>query len=262
MYYLCFKSALGTAIAYRTRPVLSLLSRSMFLIALISIWKTISGQSGSIDGASLEELATYSFIGVFFLGSWRWEVMLRDINEQMRSGNITMFLLWPMRYPLYLFATACGNLAFEFIVVGLPAIGIFGLFYGLVPPANLFWGMLFALFVPLSFLIMFLLSLIGGTVALRLEKAEPIEWFLRASITLLSAAFVPLWFYPQTLRTIVAFLPFAWVGSYPSAVYLGKVSVEHVFWLGAGGLLWAGGLAIVASILWKAAVWKLVAAGE
>ena len=65
-----------------------------------------------------------------------------------------------------------------------------------------------------------------------------------------AGTFIPLWFFPQFIRTIAAYLPYRYLTYVPNAVYLGKIPMEDV-----PGLFRAEAAWIVAAILLKRFIW-------
>jgi ABC-2 type transport system permease protein len=143
----------------------------------------------------------------------------------------------------------------------IPTVVFTALFYGMLPPASLFDGLMFIAFWALSFTLLFLMSALFGLVAFWLMTSFSLDWILGALLQLFSGLLIPFWFFPEPLAAIARHLPFAWVVYYPNAVYLGRLSTADV-WLHFGlGLGWAALFLTGVLWLWRCASGRITVQG-
>jgi ABC-2 type transport system permease protein len=261
MYGAIAASAFQTQLAYRSQLWAHIFGQFLQAFFKVAIWTSVYGSLDRVDGVSLPEMITYSVLAGTVLSAWEWARLIQSIDAAITSGDIAVFLLKPIRYPLYLLATECGNLGFRLVAVVAPIVLTMLLSYGLLPPASVFHGAMFVPFWVVSFLILFLLSLLFGLLAFWLMTAFSLEWLLQGLLGVLSGSFVPLWFFPDALLPTLRLLPFAWVGFYPVAVYLGKLAPVQVFGhlvLGAG---WVAILSLAVVLLWRRAMRRITVQG-
>lgn len=260
--YLAFaRSAFQTQLAYRGQVWARVFGELIIVFAKISVWIAVFGGVTSVSGITLPDMITYAILCGTILAAWSYASLITTVGREIKTGDVAVFMLKPLSYPLYLFATECGNLAYRLVGVVLPTIVIAGLLYGMEPPASLFHGMMFAAYWMLAFIILFLVAAMFGLVAFWLMTAFSLEWFLQAALMIFSGTIIPLWFLPKGLDTIVAHLPLAWVAYYPAAVYLGKLDVAaSCVYLGIG-ILWAGALCLAVALLWRRAALRLTVQG-
>lgn len=261
MYLAFAQSAFQSQLAYRGQVWANLFSRLVQVFAWIAIWMAVYEHTASVEGVTLPDMVTYAVIGGGVLTAWEWRSLLSAVANSVSSGDVAVYLLKPLRYPLYLFAAECGNLVFKLAVAVAPVVIIAALTYGMLPPASLFHGLMFAAFWALSFGILFLLSALCGLLAFWLLTGFSLEWILQGILTLLSGTAIPLWFFPEPVAAVVRFLPFAWVGYHPIAVYLGKTSVPETWLLLGIGLSWAALLAGAVAVLWRQAALRITVQG-
>jgi ABC-2 type transport system permease protein len=261
MYFAFAQSAFQTRLAYRGQVWANLFSRLIQVFAYIAIWMAVYQSTTSVEGVTLPDMVTYAVIGGAVMTAWEWRSLLNTVGNSVSSGDVAVYLLKPLRYPLYLFATECGNLIFKLAVVVAPVVIVAALTYGMLPPASLFHGLMFVVFWALSFVILFLLATLCGLLAFWLLTAFSLEWLLQGILTLLSGTAIPLWFFPRPLAAVAEFLPFAWVAYHPIAVYLGKTPfLETWIFLGVG-LGWAALLAVAVALLWRKAALRITVQG-
>lgn len=260
--YLAFASSMfQTLFAYRSQVWGELLARMVWIMAVIGIWQSIFADKGQIAGVNLAEMITYSMLAGVVLNAWRWRQFSRTFDEHMKSGDIAIFLLKPLNYPLMMLANECGRLAYILVTNVLP-VGLFVIvFYGLLPPPSPWHGLLFMAFFLLSFLIMFLLATVIGLFAFYLHRGESLEFLMQGLVMLFSGSLVPLWFFPDAVQPFVHMLPFAWVGFHPAAVYLGKVGIGEALWLLGLGIGWVVVLTSLAGAVWRMINRRLVVNG-
>jgi ABC-2 type transport system permease protein len=261
MYLAFARSAFRTQLAYRAQIWAGIFGQLVQVFARIAIWTSLLATGASVGGVDRSDMVTYAVLGGTVLSAWDPSRMLYAISAELKNGDIASRLLRPVPYPAYLFATECGNLVYRAVAVGLPVLVIAAVVYGLKPPASLFYGAVFPAFWVLSFLLLFGLSCLGGLAAFWLMTAFSIDWFLWSIIGLLSGGFVPLWFFPDWLAAAVKYLPFAWIGFYPAAVYLGKIGEPETLLLLGIGIAWVAIFGLAIRVLWSKATTRITVQG-
>jgi ABC-2 type transport system permease protein len=261
MYTALVRIAFQAQLAYRSQLWAHIFSQFIQVFFKIAVWGSVYGGLARVDGVSLPEMITYAVLAGTVLSAWEWASLIQGIDRVVKSGDIYVFLLKPLQYPLYLLASECGNLGFRLLAVVLPIVLTVGFTHGLLPPASLFHGAMFVVFWALSFVMLFLLSMLFGLLAFWLMTAFSLEWLLQGLLSVLSGSFVPLWFFPPSFARFVLHSPFAWVGFYPVAVYLGKLSPRDVLISLAFGLGWALLLSVGVARLWAKVTRRITVQG-
>lgn len=261
MYLAFASSAFQSQLAYRSQVWANIFGRLIQVSAWIAIWQSVYVGAAGIEGVTLADMTSYAVLGSIVTTAWDWRRLLNTVGDSISSGDVAVFLLKPLRYPLYLFATECGNLGYKLSAIAVPVIVVVALVYGVKLPASLFHGLLFVPFFVLSFLIMFLLALLCGLLAFWLMTAFSIEWLLQGILTLLSGSALPLWIFPAEVGRVVMCLPFAWISYHPAAVYLGKVDVTETWVYLSLGVGWAAILALAVAWLWRRAALRITVQG-
>jgi ABC-2 type transport system permease protein len=261
MYLAFATSAFQTQLAYRGQVWAQALGYFITISAGVAIMTALFAGLASVDGITLPQMVTYAIIAGSVNVSWHWEQFIRKVDTQIKSGDLAVYLLKPLRYPLMLFSAECGNLGFGFLALVAPVTIISGLLYGFMPPATFAHGLLFVTVWAVGFLILFLCAAIAGLLSFWLMTAFALEWLLSALLALLSGRIVPLWFFPPEAAAVLNYLPFAWIAFHPTAVYLGQVDLAGALALLAMGLGWVVVLAGVVALLWSRASRRLIVQG-
>lgn len=260
--YLAFaQSGFQTQLAYRNQVWAIVFGRVIQVVAWTSLWIAIFQDRGSVAGVNLIEMITYASLGVAVIGAWDWRRILNTVGDAMRTGDVSVYLIKPIHYPLFLLSHEAGVLFCRLIFAGTPLILLSALTYGVVPPFSTFHAIMFLWFFAVSFLIAFLLAVMFGLASFWLLTTFSLEWMLQGLLTVTSGTAIPLWFFPDTAAGILRFLPFAWIGYHPLSVYLGKAGVEETVQLALAGGVWVVILGLATLALWRCAALRITVHG-
>jgi ABC-2 type transport system permease protein len=254
-------SAFQTRLAYRGQVWAQALGYFIEISAKVAIWSAVLAGPGMAGGVSLKDMVTYAIVGASVMVCWPWDHFIRGLGAQIKSGDVVVFLLKPLHYPLMLFSSECGNMVFRLVTLIVPVTFIGALLYGFVPPASTQHAVLFVAMWGLGFVMLFLLATIAGLLSFWLLTVFSLEWTLSALLAILSGRIVPLWYFPDTAAAVLKYLPFAWVAFHPMEVYLGQADLAAALWLLGVGIAWAGVLSMIVLLLWSRAARRLVVQG-
>ncbi len=131
-----------------------------------------------------------------------------DVQDELRSGDLLYRLTRPLGYPWAKLAEAVGDLLVRMGVLALAGVGFAYAFAGTMPldAAALAWV------VPLGVLAGVVASTFGlaiGLVSFWIHDCRPIYWIWQKGLFLLGGLLVPLELYPDWLRAIAVWSPFA-----------------------------------------------------
>ncbi|WEJ31962.1 ABC-2 family transporter protein [Devosia sp. SD17-2] len=249
------RSSFLSELAYRNEVWANIFGKLVQVFARVAIWLAIYAGVGAttVDGISVEQMVTYALLGGAVMGAMRPERVINEIGRSLKTGDIAVWLLKPLSYPLYLFANETGSFLYRLLTQVIPTVAFTALVYGMLPPESFFHGVMFLVFWVVAFVLLFLMSAFCGLMAFWLMTSFSLDWTFGALLHLFSGLLVPFWFYPEPLATLARHLPFGWVVYYPNAVYLGRLSVPETWlYLGMGlgwtalfflGVLWLWGKA-------------------
>ena len=169
MYLAFAASAFQTQLAYRGQVWALALGYFINISAKVAIWTALFAGHASVDGVTLAQMVTYAIVAGSVDVSWHWEQFVQKVGTQIKSGDVAVYLLKPLRYPVMLFSSECGSLGFGLIALVLPVTIIAGLLYGFAPPPTAMHGVLFVAMWALGFLIR---ALERRTLVIRLKGEE------------------------------------------------------------------------------------------
>ncbi|ANM11073.1 MULTISPECIES: ABC transporter permease [unclassified Rhizobium] len=257
------RSAFHSQLAYRNEVWANIFGKLVQVIARVAIWQAAYAGVGAtvVGGVSLQQMVTYALLGGAVMGATRPERIINEIGRSLKTGDVAVWLLKPIFYPLYIFANECGSFGYRLMTQVIPTVAVTAMFYGMLPPASLFDGAMFIVFWMLSVILLSLMSMFCGLIAFWLMTSFSLDWVLGALLQLFSGLLVPFWFFPEPLATIARHLPFAWVVYYPNAVYLGRLSAADTWFHLGLGLGWAGLFLLGVLWLWRSASTRITVQG-
>lgn len=255
------RSGFLTSLAYRNEVWANIFGKLVQVFARVAIWLAVYAGVTAVDGISINDMITYALLGGVVMGATRYDRIVRQVGNALKTGDVAVWLLKPVHYPLYLLAIEAGASAYTFLLAVVPTIVIVALLYGMQSPASAFHAIMFVAFCGLSFIIHFLCAAIFGVLAFWLMTVFSLEWLLQSLITLLSGLLIPFWFFPEPFGTIASHQPLAWLVYYPSAVWLGRLDMGQTLLYFGLGLAWAGLLATGLASLWHRASSRITVQG-
>ncbi|KQX35523.1 ABC transporter permease [Devosia sp. Root436] len=262
MAYAAFaRSGFLTSLAYRNEVWANIFGKLVQVFARVAIWLAVYAGVTAVDGIGIKDMITYALLGGVVMGTTRYERIVHQVGKALKTGDVAIWLLKPVHYPLYLLAVEAGMSLYTFLLAVVPTIIVVASVYGMLPPASLFHGVMFLPFCLLGFTIHFLCAAIFGVLAFWLMTIFSLEWLLQSLITLLSGLLVPFWFFPEPFGTIASHQPLAWLVYYPSAVWLGQLDVGGTLLHFGLGLAWAALLALALALLWRRASSRITVQG-
>lgn len=261
MYLALAVAGFRTEASFRAQFWFLLLSGVLNVVARVSIWQSVFLHGTGSSDISLPQMVTYAILGATVFSTWEASQIVREMGADIRSGNVVSHLMRPASYPVSLMARLLGARAHETLLIGLPVAVVMGAVYGFQPPASVGHAVLFALSVALSLFLLFTLATAIATIGFWVMDTLALDWFLRGTLALFSGGLVPLWFYPDAVANAVLHLPFAWIGFYPLAIYLGQLDLTESLVTLLYGLGWATASAGLLALLWRAARRRMVVQG-
>jgi len=212
------------------------------LAALYLLWRALFRQDPHAFPVSGRSMVTYAVTGVLMgqVLTW-WDGPHFYLWERVREGTIATELVRPVYFPFHVFARTLGqSLATAATIVVPVAVVAFPLLGLALPPGAAATGWFIAS-VALSYLILFGLNFLVGTLTFVTLTLRGLQHAYHGVITLFSGLWIPLWFYPHWLRPVAEALPFQGIFFTPLSIYVGN--------LGSGAATAVGRQAVWASIL-------------
>lgn len=242
--------AMQNSLARRAMFVVNMGSGLLYLLATFFLWRAIFAGRELLAGYTWEEMKAYLLVAFLTNTLLSWYSETR-IAGQVLDGSVAMDLLKPLDFQTARLAETLGTSVFEGGLGALMACAALLVFGGIMPPASLSLGCLFALSLVASLLIKFGVVYLAGLVCFWTSSGLGIIWARIAITSLLSGALVPLSFFPRWLELLALALPFQGIVYTPASIYLGRVTDAQALRLIAVQWLWVAGLWLAGRLLWR-----------
>jgi ABC-2 type transport system permease protein len=189
------------------------------LYVFMRLWTVVYSGAGvsRLGGLSLKQMLWYLMMTeAIILSAPRVSV---EVDEDVRTGRVAVQLLRPMSYSLALLGKAMGERLVRF-AVNVVAGSIVALILAGPIPFSVAGLAMFALMLPLAFVVDFLGYLIVGLCAFWLESTVGLAILYSRVTMLLGGMLMPLEVFPQGLQPFLRWLPFSTVVYGPARTFV------------------------------------------
>ncbi|MGG7164393.1 ABC transporter permease [Clostridium ihumii] len=217
------------------------------------LWKYIYSSNTVVAGYSFYEMISYYYI-LMILQSAIMPVGVTTYEEwnHINKGDLNMYLSRPISYPIYMFFTKIGyfiwNILFGLILI---FIIIFILASKIEMNLTLSNVLLFCVSTVISFIIMFNLFFLVGTLTFWVENVLTLRDNLWNIIKIFSGQIFPIAMFPQVIRRFCSILPFQYIYYIPIAIFQGKLLEKSLLYNFIGQIVWALLLTLINICIWK-----------
>ena len=259
-YLYVYKVQILKSLAYKFDVYGNIIMQTIIMIATAFFWKALFKNAESMGGVSVDTMLTYtvisSMISVVLITNVEWR-----ITESVQTGAIAIDLMRPVNIFGVFFAENLGSVTALFFQNLLPIFIIGSLFIKLPAPRSAFEFMLFLISLVLAFFINWYLSVIFGMFSFKVIEMSALIQVKKHLVRLLSGSMIPLWFFPNWLRSVLEILPFPYIYQLPLSIYVGHYTSESL----ARGLiiqiLWVMALFLIETRLEKQAIKHVMVQG-
>lgn len=250
-----FRVALAGLVAYRAEMVIWVLTATIPLV-MLALWNA-AAEAGPIGSFGQTEIARYfttTLVVRQLTGSW----IVWELNYQIRKGELSPKLLRPMNPLVYNLAETLAALPFRIVVLA-PMLGCLVLWRADIA----FWpgldrAVAFFVSTALAFLVSWLVQVIFGMIAFWWDQSLGLfsAWF--AIWGFFSGYFVPVPLLPAWVRDVSPYLPFHASLGAPVDIAVGVAPILPTIGMQA---MWATGLAVLTTTVWRAGIRRYGAVG-
>ncbi len=202
--------------SYIVLDVFNMVSRCLVLFFLYDyIFKL---NNGNINGTSYETTLWSMFI-YFCLMTFNLRKIYSLIMNDVKSGNVEMFINKPVNYMLLSFYKVIGQGLYSFIVISILGCAAMIIFVG-VPILNLF-VFIPTLIVTIIFgqILCLILYAIIGILSFFMQDVRPIYWIVDKFVMVLGGSYLPIAMFPKFMKTLAYVSPFGAINFASSTVY-------------------------------------------
>lgn len=224
------------------------------MMIIYYVWKSIYTYNEYINGYNFNTMKQYILVS-FICNSAFSHVFEAQISKKIKSGNIIVDMLKPVNYKIMLFSKMLGSTMSEYVGAILSAI-IFGYLIGAFK--NVFIvGSVFPLSLFFSIIIKFEIQYFFSIFCFYTDNHNGVVKAREILSNFFSGALVPLIMFPESIREVLGFSPFAGMVSIPVNIFIGLSNKSDAFKLVCVQLLWIILLHFLSNFFWKNAYKKI-----
>ena len=248
-----------TFLTYRVNLGLQLLGILLQVYLLKVVWTAVYEGRTEVDGIALGTLIAY--LTLANLQVWAIYPQTAEVlPPRIQSGAIALDLARPIGLLVQLIWRSVGATLglVALVVVALPLAAVLG---SLRPPASAEAAVLYVIGLLLGYGITLAIGILLGLVAFWTLETHGITILYHFVNQFFAGALVPLWFFPDWLRTVAELLPFQTQAFLPLSIYFGRlVGTDALRAIGVQ-VVWLVILWLAAGLVWRAAIHRVVIQG-
>ncbi len=253
-----------TNMIYKVNFLIGTISTLILFSVHFNLWNTIYKVSNTniIRGFALGDMIAYVAVARIlhvFVNSLNFD---RKVANEIKTGTLSVYLVKPMNYFVYNMSLKLGNMILQF-GVSLTAYVVLLLFVlknnAVVPSIQTFALVLFTAI--LGMLINTLIGYVIALMALWVEHVDIVFVFKGLFLTFISGVLIPISFFPEILKTLLNYLPFKYLISFPIDVYLGKVASMEIISGIVFQFAWIIILYFTSKLMWNKGIKKYSSVG-
>ena len=249
---------------YRLGTFVTLFGNLIYLVLIYFLWKAIYASSGTdcVNGMTFYDTLIYLVLATALFNFLEMFIVW-DMSREIQSGGIVLKLLKPVNFRRYSFWSYFGENVMSFILTFMPTFIIIDIMtHGSIALGiNLLF---FVVSVAMALVINFSIDMLVATICLYTESTWGINMVKECVVLLLSGASIPLAFFPESLRTVVQYLPFRCIYDTPLNVLLQKDGYTFGTGLVVSLLLqfaWCITLTAAGNLFWGVSIKKITVNG-
>lgn len=255
-----YKTQLIKSMTYKFQVYGTIIMQTIIMLASAFFWKALFLNSERVQGVDVNTMLTYTVVSAMISVILSTNVE-RRISQSVYKGTIAIDMMRPVNvFSVFLAEDAATVTALIFQNL-IPILIIGSVFIRLPRPESACGFVLFLLSLGMAFWINWLLSCMFGMISFWAMNMDALIQVKKHLIRLLSGSIIPLWFFPDWLKNILEWLPFAYLYQLPLNFYIGKYDSSSLLMGLSVQLIWLVGLLFAFLYLQKRVTSKIMIQG-
>lgn len=229
--------ALSERLAYRGDFALGTLMRFLPIITQIFLWGAVFNSIGDgtekdakLGGYNFPDMVAYFLLTMLARAFSSMPGLASTIATQIRQGEIKRYLIQPVDLVGFLLLSRMAHKFAYYVVAIMPFALVFflcrGYFVDGFPPSHVFIA--FCGSLVMGFLLGFFLEATIGMLGFWFLEVSSLLFIFMLFSFFLSGHMFPLTLLPDSVLTVVNFLPFKYLAFFPAAIFLQKIPEEDL----------------------------------
>ena len=221
VYLQVYKTQIIRSMTYKFEVYGTIILQTIIMLASAFFWKALFLSSESVQGVDVNTMLTYTVVSAMISVILSTNVE-RRIAQSVYKGTIAIDMMRPVNvFSVFLAEDVAMVTALIFQNL-IPILLIGSICIRLPRPESAYGFALFLVSLCMAFGINWLLSCMFGMVSFWAMNMDALIQVKKHLVRLLSGSIIPLWFFPDWLRKILEYLPFAYLYQLPLNIYVGK----------------------------------------
>ena len=252
LYTYLLNLQLLNALAYRFEYLSSIGRNLFFLLGSVFLWRTAYRGIDQVAGVTESQMVTYAVVAVLMNACFTISID-NELFGKIRAGEIALDLIRPVNLVWYWMTEDVGRSLAAVTQFALPLLAISLLFVAPPLPEGVGAGLLFLPSCALSFLLLWLLSVLVGLTAFWVTDFGDVSSVKTSLVFALSGRLVPMWLFPDLIADASRWLPFQYMFQAPLEIYIGRVSAQEVVHILSVQAIWVAVFALLTGFVWTRA---------
>lgn len=255
------KNEFMSYLSYREHFITSIIGTFTFYFVLYFLWKAIfAGSSGEIKGMTFEQTFVYLVLASCFFkcmsNGIEW-----DMYFEIIKGDIVIPMVRPMDYQKTIMAKKAAYSLTDFVFFAVPTYIVLFIIFPQIVSVGIH-SLIFLVCLTLSFVVMFAIEFIIGTVSFYTESVWGISMIKETVISFFAGVTIPLQMFPEKLKRIADILPFKSIYQDPLSILLNSnTDIMQALKVIAFQFMWMIIILFISRIIYKTMINKLVVNG-
>jgi len=240
LYWAVFVKNVRLQMMFRSNFLLSIAGSLLFVYVQVAIWQTLLMHRPDVSPVGIYAMITHIIISYALREASR-TAFARAFDSKVNKGSIALDLIHPINPKNMMIAEQVSNNVRSILFTVIPMAVVSWFVWGFEVAANPAQLGLFAASAIFAVMLAFYIEYIFGMLVFWTRDYVYTSQLLSGLRSVFAGAVVPLWFYPEWLRTIGYFLPFRFMVFEPIQIFLATVSIEESVHI----LVWQAGWLVV-----------------
>jgi len=206
-YIHIYKTTLIENLTYISNILFGFVNFTVMMFIFLNLWQYMySDSSQVINGYTMEQMVWYVLIAEALWFGSRNKSLMRQISNDIKSGNIAYNINKPYNYIFYIIAKHLGEITIKFVVFAIIGTVLGNLFVGPIQNFNFANLPLILITVLLGVLINSGIRIAISIISFWIEDSTPFHWVYDKLILVVGTLF-PIEMFPVVLRPILKCTP-------------------------------------------------------
>lgn len=219
----------------------------LVIVVYILLWNNLYSQNVK-TGFTFKEIIWYLIINQLVFSNNM--DLFKQIENDIKSGNIAYLLNKPYSYPIYMVFNSLGRILLRFGIILVLGLLIGVIFIGTLSSFTLINLVPIIIMMLLGIILNITIYILISMTSFWLEENKPFIWIYRQFVFSFGGFMIPLTMFPEKLYKLMQFMPWTYVAFHPSNSIV-HFSYQNFFETVIGQLAYIALFSLLISIVFK-----------